>query len=1227
MAVEFSNQQARAKKLALPTSPNTLTSHIPQAIGDTADTNVVEKLQHTSQASNAASLTDQHQPGLLTKWAWLPVPFFLVLVAVLWVMHLPGSYDSPLLVMTLNGIFSTITSALIALLVARSYMVQSTPSLLLLGCGVIIWGCAGFVSNAVSDDFNVNVTIHNICVWLSALCHLSGVLVSLKLKQTLNRANFWLATAYGMAIGIVALVGAAAVYGHTPIFFVQGQGGTPVRHFVLISAITMFGLTALILSTTNREQRSSFTYWYSLAMVLIAVGLFGVMVQSSRGSLLGWAGRSCQFLSGTYIFMAAISSRRASGYGITFELSFNEARYRYCVAITLVLAAIALRLFLFPVLGTRIIFMTFYPAVMLAALFGGFRAGLLATLLSALTANYFWIGPLGFTVGDQGDWLALAIFVVSCAMISGITEAMHRTRTRAIKAETEVSMIKERQLAAEDLRQSEERQRLTLESSATGTFEIDLQTGKGQWNTIEFELLGIKPGSAVACPETFFSYVHPLDIGPLREHWESALRNGRLETEFRIIRADGQERWLAGKGTFIFKTVTGANGFESVQPVRFLGINFDITERKQVEEAMRESERRYSSLFANKINGMAHCRIIIDERGTPVDYIILEVNEAYERIVGINKADIEGRRATEVFPEIKNLALDYIGMYGRIALEGSEIKFEENFEPINRCLSIYAYSPKRGEFVAIFTDITDRKRAEEALAAAHRQTQSLIDNMPAIVYAFDLDERFVIANAALAELLKSTPQQMIGKRRHEFMPGGDADWHEANDRKVIEAGRPMEFEEHSQLNGRSITWLTTKFPLRDAQGKIYMLAGISADISARKQAEMALKELNEQLEQRVAEGTAIAEGRANQLRALAAELTIAEQREKKKLAHLLHDHLQQLLAAAKLKSSMLKSAVTDQTIANSIDEITDLLKQSIQCSRDLSIELSPPALNEAGLTSGLNWLVTWFADKHSLIINFKSRPEIKNELPEEIKHFVFNAAREMLFNVVKHAKVTTATLKLTCKAGLLYLAVSDEGAGIDAEKIKSKGTGFGLFSIKERIELLGGELKINGKPGNGTTVLIEIPVDFAETAVRNETKAPKLAKHEKDLFNSKRKKIRVLLADDHHIVRAGLSAMLRQQQDIEVIGQASDGEEAVRLVKEHGPDVVVLDVNMPKLNGIDAAKLIAKHFPETNVIGLSMHATADIEFAMKSAGAVAYYTKDGPPEVLIDAIRSAVKLN
>jgi PAS domain S-box-containing protein len=154
-------------------------------------------------------------------------------------------------------------------------------------------------------------------------------------------------------------------------------------------------------------------------------------------------------------------------------------------------------------------------------------------------------------------------------------------------------------------------------------------------------------------------------------------------------------------------------------------------------------------------------------------------------------------------------------------------------------------------------EIASRKQAEEAVAAAQRQIQGIIDNTPAIIYAFDLEGRFVMANAAVSELLNSTPERMIGKRRHDFMPKQDADQHEANDRQVIEAGKALEFEEYSQFKDRSITWFTTKFPLRDAQGRIYAVAGISADVSERKQAQEILRESEERYRGVVENTTAI----------------------------------------------------------------------------------------------------------------------------------------------------------------------------------------------------------------------------------------------------------------------------------------------------------------------------------------------------------------------------------
>lgn len=157
--------------------------------------------------------------------------------------------------------------------------------------------------------------------------------------------------------------------------------------------------------------------------------------------------------------------------------------------------------------------------------------------------------------------------------------------------------ITERRRAEEALRESEERLRLALEASATGTFEINLLTGETHWNTVEFELLGLKPGEVPDSPETFFRFVHPDDAGRLRAQWEEAKWSGKLAAEFRVVRADGRERWLGAKGRFAFESKSGANAPRARrQASRFLGVNFDITERKQAELELRESEEQFRNL-------------------------------------------------------------------------------------------------------------------------------------------------------------------------------------------------------------------------------------------------------------------------------------------------------------------------------------------------------------------------------------------------------------------------------------------------------------------------------------------------------------------------------------------------------------------------------------------------------------------------------------------------------
>jgi signal transduction histidine kinase/ActR/RegA family two-component response regulator len=407
------------------------------------------------------------------------------------------------------------------------------------------------------------------------------------------------------------------------------------------------------------------------------------------------------------------------------------------------------------------------------------------------------------------------------------------------------------------------------------------------------------------------------------------------------------------------------------------------------------------------------------------------------------------------------------------------------------------------------------------------------------------------------------------------------------------------------------------------------LAEKVTDLTTLERDREELRALNADLEQRVADRTALAERRADQLRELAFQLTHTEQRERKRLAHVLHDDLQQLLVGATFQLEDLRSRIQEGKSRESLDKIKDLLDQSIATSRALTVELSPPILFEAGLSAALPWLARQIKSKQGLNvqtdINAKAGPDEKG-----MSVLLFSAVRELLLNVVKHAQVNSARVQLDrIDDEHIQIVVSDERIGFDPVKLydaENWEAGLGLFGIRERLEHVSGRLEIDTAPGRGIRVIMVAPL-------RRERKALEAAAAARPIEASvpgaratsyaAGRKIRVLLVDDHTIVRQGLIGLLMQEADIEVIAEAGDGRQAIELAHSNRPEVVVMDLSMPVMNGIEATRRIKAELPGTQIIGLSMYEEADQAEAMLEPGAKAYLSKGGPSQDLIAAIRVA----
>jgi signal transduction histidine kinase len=219
------------------------------------------------------------------------------------------------------------------------------------------------------------------------------------------------------------------------------------------------------------------------------------------------------------------------------------------------------------------------------------------------------------------------------------------------------------------------------------------------------------------------------------------------------------------------------------------------------------------------------------------------------------------------------------------------------------------------------------------------------------------------------------------------------------------------------------------------------------------------------------------------LRSLASQLTLAEERERRRLAVHLHDQIGQSLALSHIKLEELRTSLGDagsSKLAGEVDYIARLLKQAIEETQSLTFKISPPILYELGLEAALECLTDQFSQQHGVMTYFECDRQPK-PLDENLKVLLFQAMQELLTNVVKHAQARSLKVSMWRQGESLRLGVEDDGVGFNPlvpGYRQGKGGGFGLFSIKERLRPLGGSLEVKSEPGGGTEVVLSVPLDL-----------------------------------------------------------------------------------------------------------------------------------------------------
>lgn len=643
---------------------------------------------------------------------------------------------------------------------------------------------------------------------------------------------------------------------------------------------------------------------------------------------------------------------------------------------------------------------------------------------------------------------------------------------------------------------------------------------------------------------------------------------------------------------------------------RMLTFIHDVTERRKIEERQNHDKE----IIQHLIDNIPVLLIIWDPKLQR-----FTLNRHAESVLGWTTADAnDGDFMSKVYPD-RVYRSEVTAFMQSLSPEWRELNVTGKDGSIiptswtNTCLSDET-------MIGIGLDLRERNRILNALRESEDNFRIALAHSKFVPAQFDRDLRYRWIYNPHPDF---DPAVVMGKRDDELDGSRSAKRLRALKQQVIETGKRLR-EEIAFDRSDGTHWYDVIIePLRDSGGEITGGTSAAYDITRQKIAEGALRQLNETLEKQVAERTKLAESRTKLLQSLAVELFQAEEYERQRMADCLHEDLQQIIASARMQ---IQSAVDNPDPSSTLEKVEQLLGDTLEQSRRIAHELSPPVLHQFGLAAALEWLVRYMEEKFNLKVRLESKlmSEIKDAA---VKVFLFRAAQELLFNVVKHSggNIDSADVYLYDSDNVIILSVSDQGKGFDPGILDSltRETGIGLLSLRERATAIGGNLDIESAPGRGSRFTITAPISLDiinEPEKLVQDSVPPSGILEKKAVDADSEIIRVLLVDDHKVMRQGLVSMIAALPGIKVAGEAGSGEEALELARELKPDVIIMDISMPGVGGVEATRLIKAENPEIRVIGLSMFANEGFSQKMREAGADGFVSKGESSSELLNAI-------